>query len=57
MWVGPTQTRLLEMIKEYDLHTLCHSLRPAANIAEIGGKRLTANGEAIGFDPKTQEEV
>ena len=55
MWVGPSQTRLLEMIKEYGLHTV-PQFETGMNIAEIGGKRLTANGEAIGFDPQTQEE-
>src|ERR1700675_1303305 len=55
MWVGPTQTRLLELIKEYDLHTV-PQFETGLNIAEVGGKRLTASGEAIGFDPHTQEE-
>jgi len=55
MWVGPSQTRLLELIKEYDLHTV-PQFETGLNIAEFGGKRLTASGEAIGFDPHTQEE-
>ena len=37
MWVGPTQTRLLEMIKEYGLHTT-----PQFE----AGKKLTANAPA-----------
>src|ERR1700674_5253468 len=49
MWVGPSQTRLLELIKEYDLHTV-PQFETGLNIAEVGGKRLTASGEAIGFD-------
>ena len=55
MWVGPSQTRLLETIKEYDLHTV-PQFETGINIAEFGGKRLTASGDAIGFDPQTQEE-
>src|SRR6267143_5272443 len=55
MWVGPSQTRLLELIKEYDLHTV-PQFETGLNIAEVGGKRLTASGEAIGFDPHSQEE-
>src|SRR5258708_40079210 len=55
MWVGPSQTRLLELIKEYGLHTV-PQFEPGLNITEVDGKRLTASGEAIGFDPHTQEE-
>ena len=55
MWVGPSQTHLLDLIKEYDLHTM-PQFETGTNITEVGGKRLTANGEAIGFDPQTQEE-
>ncbi|HET9408032.1 MAG TPA: flavin monoamine oxidase family protein [Candidatus Sulfotelmatobacter sp.] len=55
MWVGPTQTRLLDLIKEYGLHTV-PQFETGTNIAEFGGKRFTARGEAIGFDPQTQEE-
>ena len=55
MWVGPTQTRLLDLIKEYGLHTV-PQFETGTNIAELGGKRLTANGEALGFDPDTQAE-
>jgi monoamine oxidase len=55
MWVGPTQTRLLDLIKEYGLHTV-PQFESGTNIAELGGKRLTASGEAVGFDPETQAE-
>ena len=55
MWVGPSQTRLLDLIKEYDLHTV-PQFETGLNIAEVGGKRLTASGEAIGFDPPIQAE-
>ena len=55
MWVGPSQTRLLDLIKEYGLHTV-PQFETGINIAEFGGKRLTASGEAIGFDQQTQEE-
>jgi len=47
--------RLLDLIKEYDLHTV-PQFETGTDIAEFGGKRLTAQGEAIGFDPQTQQE-
>src|ERR1700692_1885126 len=53
MWVGPTQTRLLDLIKEYGLH-LVPQFETGNNIADLGGKRLTASGEALGLDPETQ---
>jgi len=55
MWVGPTQTRLLDLIKEYGLHTV-PQFETGANIAELGGKRLTASGETLGLDSETQAE-
>ena len=55
MWVGPTQTHLLDLIKEYGLHTV-PQFETGNNIAELGGKRLTARGEALGLDPETQAE-
>lgn len=55
MWVGPTQTRLLETIKEYGLHTR-PQFTEGKNILEIDGKRLTADKEASGWAPETQAE-
>ncbi|HXM66710.1 MAG TPA: flavin monoamine oxidase family protein [Candidatus Acidoferrum sp.] len=55
MWVGPTQTHLLDLIKEYGLH-LVPQFETGNNIADLGGKRLTASGEALGLDPETQAE-
>ncbi len=55
MWVGPTQTRLLGLIKEYGLHTI-PQFETGKNIAELDGQRLVASGENIGFDPQTQAE-
>jgi monoamine oxidase len=55
MWVGPSQTRVLDLIKEYGLHTV-PQFETGTNIAELDGKRLTASGENIGFDPQTQAE-
>ncbi len=55
MWVGPTQTRLLDLIKEYGLHTV-PQFETGNNIAEIDGKRPTSSGETLGFDPQTQAE-
>jgi monoamine oxidase len=55
MWVGPSQARLLDLIKEYGLHTV-PQFETGTNITELDGKRLRANGEAVGFDPQTQAE-
>ncbi|MHB8216091.1 MAG: flavin monoamine oxidase family protein [Candidatus Sulfotelmatobacter sp.] len=55
MWVGPTQTHLLDLIKEYGLHTV-PQFETGNNIAKLGGKRLVASGEALGFDPETQAD-
>jgi monoamine oxidase len=55
MWVGPSQTRLLDLIKEYGLHTV-PQFETGTNIAEVDGKRLSGKGELIGFDTQTQTE-
>ncbi len=55
MWVGPTQTRLLETIKEYGLHTRPQFLE-GKNISEVGGTRLMADKETSGWAPETQAE-
>ncbi|MBI3476561.1 MAG: flavin monoamine oxidase family protein [Acidobacteria bacterium] len=55
MWVGPTQTRLLETIKEYGLHTRPQFLK-GKNILEVNGKRVTADGETAGWEAATQAE-
>jgi monoamine oxidase len=55
MWVGPTQTRLLDLIKEYGLH-LVPQFETGTNITEVDGKRLRGNGEVVGLDAETQVE-
>lgn len=53
MWVGPTQTRLLEMIKEYGLHTT-PQFEAGKAISEINGKRASADGEGTGMNPEDE---
>jgi monoamine oxidase len=55
MWVGPTQTRSLDTIKEYGLH-LVPQFEDGKDIAEMGGKRSTGNREDMGLDAKSQVE-
>jgi monoamine oxidase len=55
MWVGPTQTRVLDLIKEYGLHTI-PQFETGKNIAELDGKRTTADRERLGLDAKTLAE-
>jgi len=55
MWVGPTQTRLLETIKEYGLH-LTPQFEKGKNIFEMGHKRYMAEGEGLGLDKETEAE-
>jgi len=55
MWVGPTQTRALDLIKEYGLHTI-PQFETGRNIAELDGKRTTGDRERLGLDAKTLAE-
>jgi monoamine oxidase len=55
MWVGPTQTRVLEMIKEYGLHTR-PQFEQGKDISELNGRRVMAEGEETGMDAETQAE-
>jgi len=55
MWVGPTQTRLLEMIKEFGLHTT-PQFEEGKDISEVNGTRTTADREDMGLDKETQAE-
>jgi monoamine oxidase len=55
MWVGPTQTRALQLIEEYGLHTI-PQFETGRNIAELDGKRTTGNREGLGLDSKTLAE-
>jgi monoamine oxidase len=55
MWVGPTQTRLLELLKEYDLH-LVPQFEDGKNVTEVNGKHVLANREDPGLDPESLAE-
>ena len=55
MWVGPTQTRLLELIKEYGLHTT-PQFEDGKGVVELNGKRRLPEREAMGFDSETEAE-
>jgi monoamine oxidase len=55
MWVGPTQTRILEIIKEYGLELL-PQFEDGRNILESDGKRYVADRETLGFDVETRAE-
>ena len=55
MWVGPTQTRLLETIKEYGLHLIAGSDK-GKNILEINKRRFVADGQSLGWDKQTEAE-
>jgi monoamine oxidase len=55
MWVGPTQTRLLELLREYNIATMRQYLT-GKGIVEFAGKRVTPEGEDLGFDAQTQAD-
>jgi monoamine oxidase len=55
MWVGPTQTRILELIKGYRLELVPQYVK-GKNILEASGKRSTADVETLGFEPATKAE-
>lgn len=55
MWVGPTQTKILEAIKGYGLQLVPQYVK-GKNILEASGKRSMAEGETLGFEPATQAE-
>ena len=56
MWVGPNQTRLLELIKEYGLHTVPQFL-DGKDIAELGGRRTVGNREDLGLEAESNAEL
>ena len=55
MWVGPTQTGLLALIKEYGLHTTPQYIA-GKNVEQVVGKRWLAEGENVSLDPPAQKE-
>ena len=56
MWVGPSHTRLLELIKEYGLHTTPQYIA-GKNVEQVVGKRWLADGDGYGFDAPAQKEL
>ena len=61
MWAGPTQTRLLDLIKvlqfikDYGLH-LVPQFEDGKDISELNGIRTTADREGTGLNTKAQAE-
>ena len=55
MWVGPSQTRLLDLLREYHIEIMPQYLK-GKGIFEMSGKRVTPEGEGFGFDPPAQAE-
>jgi monoamine oxidase len=55
MWVGPTQTKILETIRGYGLQ-LVPQYTTGKNILEASGKRSMTDGETLGFESATQAE-
>lgn len=55
MWVGPTQTRVLQLLKDYGLH-IVPQYEEGKDISEINGIRTIANGEDTGLNPQAQAE-
>jgi monoamine oxidase len=55
MWVGPSQTRVLALIKEYGLHTTVQ-FETGKDIAELNGKRTIGDRETPGLDAETQAD-
>jgi monoamine oxidase len=56
MWVGPTQTRLLSLIKEYGLSTY-PQFESGNSITELAGKQTQGKEEDAGLDPKTEKDL
>jgi monoamine oxidase len=55
MWVGPTQTKLLALIKEFGLNTTPQFVT-GKNVEEIAGKKWLAEGEQQDLEPAAQKE-
>jgi monoamine oxidase len=53
MWVGPSQTRVLALIKEYGLHTTVQ-FETGKDIAELNGKRTIGDRETPGLDAEVR---
>jgi monoamine oxidase len=55
MWVGPSQTRLLDLLGEYHITTMRQYLT-GKGIVDLAGRRVTPDGEEFGFDAETQAD-
>ncbi len=55
MFVGPTQTKLIELIKEFGLHT-APIFERGKGVIELNGMHVLAEGEDLGLDSRTQAE-
>jgi monoamine oxidase len=55
MWVGPSQTRLLDLLREYRIPTMRQYLN-GKGIVDFAGRRVTPDGEEFGFDAETQAD-
>ena len=55
MWVGPSQTRLLDLLREYHIATMRQCLS-GKGIVDFAGRRVTPDGEEFGFDAETQAD-
>jgi monoamine oxidase len=55
MWVGPTQTRLLDLLREYNIATMRQYLA-GKGVVEFAGTRVTPQGEEFGFDAESQAD-
>lgn len=56
MWVGPTQTKLLALVREYGFH-LVPQFATGKQISVVAGKRFVGEGEDFGFPSEIQSEV
>jgi monoamine oxidase len=56
MWVGPTHTKLLALIKEYGFH-LIPQFTAGKQISVVDGKRFISEGEDFGFTTDVQKEL
>jgi monoamine oxidase len=55
MWVGPTQTKMLALIKEFGLNTTPQYIS-GKNVEQIAGKKWFAEGEGTELEPAAQKE-
>ena len=55
MWVGPSQTRLLDLLREYHIATMRQYLA-GKGIVDFAGRKVTPDGEEFGFDAETQAD-